>query len=343
MTQGDAAATSMTLPDDRRAHPPDARDAEFALLFPVLDDWESLRTVLARVDDELASAGFAAYVVCVDDGSTQPPPGDLLPASARALRGLEIITLKGNFGHQRAIAIGLSQVATRLDFAAVIVMDADGEDLPSDVPRLIAAFRERSDTVVFAQRTRRSEGMLFSAGYNAYRLLHRVLTGIPVQVGNFCLIPEPLLQRLVVTSDLWNHCAAAIVHARLPAVMVPTRRGQRAAGRSSMNFQSLVRHGFSAMSVFSDRIGVRLLVGMSFAGGALLIAAALATAAGWWAVLPAGAFTIAVAALLLAGLAVLVLLTFLLTVLRARGDSGFVPVRDHTLYVEGVRTTTRVA
>jgi polyisoprenyl-phosphate glycosyltransferase len=222
----------MTLPDDRRAH--GSSETEFALLFPVLDDWESLRIVLKRVDAELTSAGLAAYVLCVDDGSSVPPPDDLLPPSSTALRGVEIVSLKGNFGHQRAIAVGLSHAATRHAFAAVIVMDADGEDLPSDVPRLVAEFRQRGDRVVFAQRTRRSEGVAFTAGYHTYRLFHRVLTGIPVQVGNFCLIPDSLLQRLVVTSDLWNHCAAAIVHARLPATMVPTRRGDRVAGRSGM-------------------------------------------------------------------------------------------------------------
>jgi polyisoprenyl-phosphate glycosyltransferase len=330
----------MTLPELFPARV--AGKSEFALIFPVLDDWDSLRIVLDRIDAEFAAAGVTADVICVDDGSRVAPPAEL-GVERRALTGVELVTLKGNFGHQRAIAIGLSHAATRHQHRAVIVMDADGEDLPSDVPRLIDSFRAHGDRIVFAQRTRRSEGFVFTAGYHAYRLLHRVLTGIPVQVGNFCLIPDSLLQRLVVTSDLWNHCAAAIVHARLPAVMVPTRRGDRLAGRSSMNFQGLVRHGFSAMSVFSDRIGVRLLLFMTTLSLLLTAAAVAVTVSGWWLQLPPGAVALAVLALLLSGHAVLVLLTFLLVVLRARGDSGFVPVRDHALYIEHVTTMARTS
>jgi polyisoprenyl-phosphate glycosyltransferase len=311
-------------------------DAEFGLLFPVLDDWESLRIVLRQIDSELAAVGVTADVLCVDDGSTRPAPHDLVDSGFRALRAVRVLTLKGNFGHQRAIAIGLSHLAVHHEYRAVVVMDADGEDLPSDVPRLIAVFQRVGERVVFAQRTRRSEGLLFTLGYQIYRLLHRVLTGIPVQVGNFSLIPNRLLHRLVVTSDLWNHCAAAVVHARLPAEMVPTRRGGRVTGRSTMNFQALVRHGLSAMSVFSDRIGVRMLVGTTFLLVVCIATVLAATMFDWWSWAPAWMPVAAGALLLLLAQSLLVLIVFVLIVLRARGGSSFVPIRDHTLYVEEV-------
>jgi polyisoprenyl-phosphate glycosyltransferase len=314
----------------------DAPQAEFCLLFPVLDDWDSLRLLLRQLDAELAAAGAAVDVWCVDDGSRVPAPDDLFDVAAHALRAGYVLTLKGNFGHQRAIAVGLSHLAANHSYAGVIVMDADGEDRPEDVPRLIAAYRHAGERVVFAQRTRRSEGAVFTVGYHVYRLIHRVLTGIPVRVGNFSLIPQRLLHRLVVTSDLWNHCAAAVVHARLPSELMPTTRGNRLAGRSTMNLQSLIRHGLSAMSVFSDRIGVRLLVA---AASLLIVLVALAAAAavfGWWSALPAALLLLTAIAGLLLAQAVLILTVFVLTVLRARGDSSFVPIRDHALYVEEV-------
>ena len=140
-------------------------------------------------------------------------------------------------------------------------MDADGEDDPADVPRLLARLREEGhQKVVFAERSRRSETLTFRIFYVFYKVLHYLLTGKGVRVGNFSAIPRRRLSSLVVVAEMWNHYAAAVFRSRQPYCMVPTRRGRRLCGRSSMNFVSLVTHGLSAISVYSDVVGVRLLV-----------------------------------------------------------------------------------
>ena len=118
----------------------------------------------------------------------------------------------------------------------------------------------------------------------AYRFVHLLLTGERVRVGNFSVIPRDLLRRLVAVSDLWNHYAAAVFHARIPYTTIPTTRGTRYAGASQMNFVALVTHGLSAMSVFGDRIGVRLLIVTCALAGLILSAAGalLVWHAGGW-------------------------------------------------------------
>ena len=154
-------------------------------------------------------------------------------------------------------------------------MDADGEDDPGDVPRLIQRCREEAfEKIVFAERTRRSESLAFRVFYGLYKTLHVMLTGIRVRVGNFSVIPRARLQSLVVVSEMWNHYAAAAFKSRQPLCLVPTRRADRLSGRSRMNFVDLVAHGLGAMSVYGEIIGVRLLV-----LACLLIFAALAGAA----------------------------------------------------------------
>src|SRR4029450_2258887 len=116
-------------------------------------------------------------------------------------------------------------------------MDGDGEDTPEDVVRLVqAATKDPRRPVVFAERRRRSESYLFHLFYAFYRYAHRLLTGIPVRVGNFSLLPDVQLSRLVVGSGLWGHYAAAGFKARLPRKTIPTTRGQRLAGRPRMGF-----------------------------------------------------------------------------------------------------------
>jgi polyisoprenyl-phosphate glycosyltransferase len=63
-------------------------------------------------------------------------------------------------------------------------MDADGEDRPEDIPRLIQELnRSPHPVAVFAERGRRIEGVKFKMFYMCYRLLHFLLTGRGIRVG----------------------------------------------------------------------------------------------------------------------------------------------------------------
>jgi polyisoprenyl-phosphate glycosyltransferase len=304
------------------------------VLTPVYNDWTALATLVGTLDRELASRSRTATLLIVDDGSHQS--ASVGPFEAAALTGMEILHLRRNLGHQRAIAVGLAYLEAGDAPEAVVIMDADGEDRPEDVNRLLDALEAGgAASVVFAERTRRSEGMLFATLYWAYRFLHLLLTGERVRVGNFSAIPRQLLRRLVAVSALWNHYAAAVFHARIPFITIPTSRGTRYAGASQMNFVSLVTHGLSAMSVFGDRIGVRLLIitcalagVIGCFGGVLLV---------WhlFSRLPIPAWTAS------AGLATIVVLlllfatslAFVFIILAGRASPGFLPFREFGHYV----------
>lgn len=306
------------------------------VLTPIYNDWAALETLTKALDCELASNRRSAEMLIVDDGShVQPNVGDKQLELA-AITAIEILHLRRNLGHQRAIAIGLAYLEANSTSDAVVVMDGDGEDRPEDIRQLLERLEaEGGQRVVFAERRRRSEGRLFAALYWLYRVTHWLLTGERVRVGNFSVIPRALLRRLVGVSDLWNHYAAAVFHARLPYVTVPTTRGIRYAGRSQMNFVALVTHGLSAMSVFGDRIGVRLLivtcaVTMSvvafYIGLAVWHVAAGEQFADW--VLYGGA-----ALLLLIFLLLATSLAFVFIILAGRNNPGFLPFREFAHYI----------
>jgi len=249
--------------------------ASLAILIPNFNDWESVRLLLPGLDRAMASWDGQVSVLVVDDASTEPMPQDWPGQSFSALDSVEILHLRSNQGHQRAIALGLYHLHEFTDTGAVVVMDGDGEDRPEDVPELLRAFAASAGAgdatpVVFAARTRRMESLGFRLCYKVYRLVHHALTGVVVQVGNFSVVPRPAMARLMAVPDLWNHYAASVYRARLPRTLVPLPRGRRLAGESKMNFVSLLIHGLSAMSVFSDQVSARLLTAaVSFAAIAM--------------------------------------------------------------------------
>jgi hypothetical protein len=251
------------------------------------------------------------------------------------------LRLRRNLGHQRAIAIGLCFVQQERDCAAVLVMDADGEDKPEDVPKLIQRYLELHGTsVIFAERVRRSESATFRFFYQVYRVLHRALTGIAVKVGNFSILSRDHLSTLSVVSELWNHYAASVYKARLPVAMLPTSRGVRLAGKSRLNFVNLIVHGLSAISVFAETVGVRLMlaIGALMIVNLALVGLVVAVRVGTVLAIPGWA-TSAVGLLLIIVLQMLTLvvgLTF--SVLFNRNSLTFLPTRDYRYFVGEVST-----
>jgi glycosyltransferase involved in cell wall biosynthesis len=244
-----------------------------AVVVPVFNDGESFTRLLTELGVVAGSLPVSLSVIAVDDGSLVSP---VSVVDAGHLERVELVRLRCNLGHQRAIAIGLAECVKRERFTHVVVMDADGEDRPGDVVALLEQAAARPGAVVVAHRGRRSEGALFRAAYSAYKLAFRLLTGRVIDFGNFLVLPAAVARRLVFMPECWNHLAAAVVKSRLPLARVATTRGTRYAGHSTMNLVALVVHGFSAFSVFIETAITRLLL---FFGGVSLLAVAAAVVA----------------------------------------------------------------
>jgi polyisoprenyl-phosphate glycosyltransferase len=316
--------------------PGPALDEPLLILIPVFNDWPSLSKLLDALDDTLAEHNLEASVLVVDDGSTTTPGDDPTKRSFRALRYVEILELCRNLGHQRAIAIGLAYVEDRGSSEAVVVMDGDGEDDPRDVPRLLAKCREEGGRkIIFAERTRRSETVTFRIFYALYRTAHRFLTGYGVRVGNFSVIPRPRLASLVVVSEMWNHYAAAAFKSRQPYATIPTQRAKRLDGKSQMNFVNLVVHGLSAISVYGELVGIRLLVvtvllmlaTLAGLAGVLFIRLATPLAIPGWATNAGGIL------LVILFQALMLSLIFSFVILGGRQGSAFLPRRDYVYFI----------
>jgi polyisoprenyl-phosphate glycosyltransferase len=228
------------------------------LVIPVYNDWASFRILLRELDKFAATSPLKIFVTAVNDGSSESPIfGDI--SDATHLYGGEILHLLVNVGHQRAIAIGLCAASQDNNADAVLIMDADGEDPPQAIGLLTQHIAQK-DFCFVARRRKRTEKLSFKLSYIAYKLAFRLVTGKKIDFGNFSIFSRSYVRRLVMVSDLWNNLAAAALRSRLPIQEISIDRGKRYAGKSRMNFTSLMVHGLSAISIYADTIFVRLLL-----------------------------------------------------------------------------------
>lgn len=309
-------------------------------MIPILDDWNSLALLLPLLDENLALDNLAVEVIAVDDGSSlQFDRAQFAALKLKNVGQISVLELKRNLGHQRAITIGLAFAAAERDCTAVLVMDGDGEDDPADILKLLDKCRASGFTrMIFARRSKRSEGLVFRVFYQLYTRFFKLLTGQRIRVGNFSIVPRRVLRRLVVVSEVWNHYAVGALKARVPYEEIDTRRGRRLSGKSKMNFVSLVTHGLSAVSVYGDIVGVRLLLGtsvlivLSLAGVLIVFAIRLVTELA----IPGWASYLSALLLIILMQAVTLSLFFIFLILNNRNSAGFLPERDYQHFIQTV-------
>jgi glycosyltransferase involved in cell wall biosynthesis len=197
------------------------------------------------------------FIIAVDDGSVRLP----IDASNIAAAGLDgvVIKLRRNVGHQRAIAIGLNYLADHLPEAPrVVIMDSDGEDLPSTINELLSTLQSSEVEVVVAQRKSRVETLRFRTFYIVYKWLFLLLAGKEISFGNFMALKPSAVKRLVAMQELWIHLAACVLTSKLRIGACSLHRGSRYAGQSKMNFVGLALHGFKGLMVFAEDVLVRV-------------------------------------------------------------------------------------
>jgi polyisoprenyl-phosphate glycosyltransferase len=230
---------------------------------PVYRDTGSFLILRERLLEVLAAEPGAARgpvrFVVIDDTAGQDPkiPG------LEQLGDVTVLRPPFNLGHQRGIVYALRKMRPSIaDEDAVVTMDADGEDRPEDLPRLLAALDDGDAPerhVVLALRTKRHEPPAFKILYRGFKLLFRSLTGATVRTGNYAVMPGGVAKRALLHPTFDLAYSSAILALDMPVTYVPCERGRRYEGESKMTYGKLAMHGLRMLMPFTDRIAIRAL------------------------------------------------------------------------------------
>jgi len=136
------AALDIPIPADGSARPPTVARLDLSIVIPTYNEEESVPELYARLRAVLDESLLRWEIVFVDDGST-----DRSFARLRELRAADervrVIRFRRNFGKTAALVAGFeASVGDR-----VITMDADLQDEPMEIPRLLAKLDEGYDLV----------------------------------------------------------------------------------------------------------------------------------------------------------------------------------------------------
>ena len=228
------------------------------ILIPIYNDWQSVFKLLENIDSEIESLAAEVSVLIVNDASTEQRPK--INLNLNNLKSIQVINMKENRGHARCNAAGLKYINEKEDFDYVIPMDGDGEDRPEELLSLIEKAKEYSDTVITADRVKRSEGVFFKFCYLVHKYLTFIFTGQSIKFGNYTCLPKSAVDRMVEEAATWSSFSGSLSKIAKERKSVPSTRGSRYFGPSKMSFVNLLKHSLSIIAVFKTTLLIRSMV-----------------------------------------------------------------------------------
>ncbi len=192
-------------------------------------------------------ASFDLEIVYVNDGSHDRTEALLFELADQDPR-VKVVSFTRNFGHQPAVSAGLEYAGGD----AVAVIDADLQDPPEVILRLVAKWREGYD-VVNAVREKRKEGLAKRLAYALFYKVYRRLASIdvPLDSGDFALMDRRVVDVMNALPEKNRFVRGLRSWSGFRQTGVAYERASRAAGETKYSFAKLLRLAFDGIVNFS--------------------------------------------------------------------------------------------
>ncbi len=241
----------------------------YSLVIPIYNEEENITEMYRRLNNVITQLDGETELILIDDGSRDRSL-NMIRELHHGDRRVRYLSFARNFGHQIAVTAGLNFVQGK----CAIVMDADLQDPPELILKMIAKWQQGYQ-VVYAQRlSRKKESWLkrFTA-YVFYRILQRLSkVDIPADTGDFCLMDRQVVDILNAMPERNRYIRGLRAWVGFNQTAVHFERDPRFAGKVKYSFGkswALAIDGIISFSTVPLKLATYL--GMLSAGIALLM------------------------------------------------------------------------
>jgi polyisoprenyl-phosphate glycosyltransferase len=242
---------------------------KISVLVPAYNEVDNLPELYKQLIEVFSNMSLDMELFIVDDASTDSTL-DWLREKSRTDGRVRFISLSRNFGHQAAVTAGLQHASGN----AVVIMDADLQDPPQAIPRMIEEWLSGAQ-VVTGRRVKRDvdpfSKRLFAWVY--YRVLSRLAdTKIPVDSGDFCLLDRVVINALNSLPERNRYVRGLRSWIGFKHVEVTFVRQQRLHGEPKYSFFKSVTLAVNGLVSFSHSpLRLATYLGLGMGGFAMVI------------------------------------------------------------------------
>ena len=222
---------------------------KISIVVPCHNESEAIAELLAALLGLFAQlSAYDFEVICVDDGSTDDTLAQLV-AVARVDRRFHVIELSRNFGKESALTAGLNEATGD----AVIPFDADLQDPPELIPRMIEEWAAGAEVVLARRVDRSQDGFLKRKTAAMFYHFHERLSTIslPENVGDFRLIDRVVVDVLKQLPEHHRFMKGLFAWVGFRTVTLDYTRNARSRGTTKFSGWKLWNFAIEGFTSFS--------------------------------------------------------------------------------------------
>jgi dolichol-phosphate mannosyltransferase len=236
------------------------------MIVPIYNETAVIQEFYRRASSALAAINGLDYeIVFVDDGSHDDSYTQLQALASDDDR-IRVLKFSRNFGHQIAITAGLDHAVGD----CIVVIDADLQDPPEVVSKMVDKWREGYD-VVYGKRSDR-EGETFMKLLTAklfYRVLDKMVRiKIPTDVGDFRLMSRRAADQLRDLREKDRYVRGLVSWIGFKQTGVEYHRDKRYAGETKYPYSKMIKFALDGITSFST-VPLKLATWFGYAASAL--------------------------------------------------------------------------
>jgi glycosyltransferase involved in cell wall biosynthesis len=219
-----------------------------SVVVPAYNEQEVLPEFHRRLTAVLAGLPMEAEVIYINDGSSDATLEVVRELRERDPR-IALIDLSRNFGKEIAVTAGLDH--SKGD--AVILIDADLQDPPELIPRLLEEWKSGYDVVYATRMSREGESKLKKGtAYAFYRVINQITrVKIPQDTGDFRLLSRRAVDSLLKLREQHRFMKGLFSWIGYPQKGIPYRRDPRHAGETKWNYWRLWNFALEGVTSFT--------------------------------------------------------------------------------------------
>lgn len=220
----------------------------FSIIAPIYNELESLPELYPRVRDVLDQTGEPWELILVDDGSSDGST-DIIRKLAETDSRVRPIIFARNFGHQIAVTAGIDYSRGQ----AVVIIDADLQDPPEVILKLIKKWREGYEVVYAVRQEREGESWFKKTTASLfYRIIHRITdVNIPLDTGDFRLMDKKVVDVMKTMREKHRFLRGMSAWVGFRQTGVKYRRAARFAGETKYPLRKMIQLALNAITSFS--------------------------------------------------------------------------------------------
>jgi undecaprenyl-phosphate 4-deoxy-4-formamido-L-arabinose transferase len=242
---------------------------EISIVIPVYNEAPNLPLLFERLTAVVDKMGRATEVVFTDDGSKDNSLEILKGFVAQRPDIIRVVEFDRNYGQHMAVMAGFETARGEI----IVTLDADLQNPPEEIPKLVAEMDAGHD-VVGSYRRNRQDSVFRTLPSRIINMIRERITGIKMR-DQGCMLRAYRrgIVRIIVESGETSTFIPAMAqfYAERPSE-VEVEHAARHAGASNYNLYKLIRLNFDLMTGFSlVPLQLFTMVGMAVSAASLLL------------------------------------------------------------------------